>query len=137
MRCLLFVIDAAALLNSSSLVFEKQNTYLITPEVDAEIKDMKNRILLQQGIDAGLVSISEANEKFSEAARKKLVAINSKVSSADVSVLALSLQLKSEKKQFVVITDDYSVQNLLMKEKIKFEGVIRGGIKKTRVFGKK
>ena len=134
---MLFVIDAAALLNSSSFVFEKQNTYLITPEVDVEIKDLKNRILLQQGIDAGLVSISEAKEKFSEDARKKLAAINSKVSSADVSVLALSLQLKSGKKRFVVITDDYSVQNLLIKEKIKFEGVIRGGIKKPRTFAKK
>ena len=137
MRSLLFVIDAGALIKSTSFVFEKENGYLITSDVDAEIKDLKNRLILQQGIDEGLVSIPKLKPEFVKKAEEKMRSINSRVSKADISVLAIALQLKSEKKPFTVITDDYSIQNLLLKEKIRFESVIRGKIKKTVFFRKK
>jgi len=45
--------------------------------------------------------------------------------------------LKHAKKKFMVLTDDYSVQNALLGEKINFEDILRGKIKKHVTFRKK
>ena len=133
---LLILIDAGALLNSSAFQFLKKNKYITTALVDSEIKDFKSRLLVQQAIDAGLLSIENPEKEFLLKANEKLVETNSRISNADISVFALALRLKSEKKKFTVLTDDYSVQNELLREKIKFEGILRGEIKKSVSFRK-
>jgi rRNA maturation endonuclease Nob1 len=133
---LLILIDAGALINSAAFEFVKSNKYLTTALVDSEIKDFKSRLLVQQAIDSGRLSIEAPKNEFLIKANEKLAETNSRISKADISVFALALQLKSEKKKFTVLTDDYSVQNALLREKIKFEGIIRGEIKKPVSFRK-
>src|SRR3990167_6595280 len=131
---LLFILDAGALINASSPSFPEGDKYATTPDVDAEIKDMGGRILVQQEITAGRLRIMQPDKKFIMQARESASALNSRLSPADISVVALAFQLKAEKKKFTVITDDYSVQNILLKECMDFDGVIRGKIKKVRSF---
>ena len=134
---MLFLLDAGALINSVSFSFEKGNQYITTPYVDVELKDFKSKLLAQQAIEQGLLSIEAPKQEFLIKANEKLAETNSRISKTDVSVFALALQLKSENKKFTVITDDYSIQNALLKEKINFEDVLRGKIKRPIAFKKK
>ncbi len=52
------------------------------------------------------------------------------LSKADMQVLALALELKSEGKTPVVVTDDYSMQNVANKIEIEFTALMTFGIKK-------
>ena len=137
MNILLLLIDAGAVINSASFSFDKGKQYVTTPLVDSEFRDFKARLLVQQASDEGLLSIAEPKKEFVKKAEKKLLETNSKVSNADISVFALALQLKHAKKKFMVLTDDYSVQNALLGEKINFEDILRGKIKKHVTFRKK
>ena len=66
----------------------------------------------------------------------KLAESNTEASDADSSLIALAIEFKQRKTKFIVITDDYSVQNILKKLKIKFRGVAQKEIKEHRVFKK-
>ena len=74
--------------------------------------------------------VEEAIQKI----RTYLGKSNTKLSSADISIVALSFEFKEQGEIFVVITDDYSVQNSLKKMGISFQGVIYKEIKKIKFF---
>ncbi|WP_048163000.1 NOB1 family endonuclease [Thermogladius calderae] len=95
-----------------------------------EVKDQENREALLKAVDLGLVKVvepgSEYLRKATDAAR--IVGELSKVSEADLSVIALALKL-SQETRVVVLTDDYSVQNVLYQLGIGFKPVRTSGIK--------
>ena len=55
-----------------------------------------------------------------------------KLSDADVSLLALASEFRRDKKDFTVVSDDYSVQNICRHLKIRFEGSVQGKIRNAR-----
>ena len=44
--------------------------------------------------------------------------------------MALSLDIKSEKKEIIILTDDYSIQNVAHVTNINFESISQSGITK-------
>ena len=63
--------------------------------------------------------------------------LGDRVSKADVSVVALALELREKGKNVVVVTDDYSVQNLCSFFKMEFTPVATQGIRERVEWVKK
>lgn len=132
------LLDAAAILNSPGFSFDKKGEFFTVPLVFDELRDLRSRHLAENALQNGLLTLIEPKKETIE----KIKALASKkgftrLSNADVSLLAIALELKKEKKKAVLFTDDYSVQNFCKLLKIKFDSVMRGKIEKTISFAKK
>ncbi len=134
---MLFVLDASAILNEPNFEFEKQHSYITTPLVFREFKSMESRLLVENALKHGLLEVRSPKHGFFERAQLLVEEHGYKISRADVSVLALSLELQDENREFVVLTDDFSIQNFLGLLGISYSSVIQGEIKEIFSFSKK
>ena len=128
MNDLFYILDASAFING----FEQKSQFNFTvSEITDEVKDLKSKILLDQAIEEGKIIIKEPKEEFI----KELNEIISKsgddlrLSEADKKLLALALDLKEENENIKVLTDDYSMQNVLKIIDIPYGSIITEGIK--------
>ena len=129
MNDLYYVLDASAFING----FEPKSQFNFTvPEITDEVKDLKSKILLNQAIEEGKIIIKEPNQEFVD----ELDEIISKsgddlrLSYADKKLLALALELLNDKNTGIkVLTDDYSMQNVLKILNIPYDSIITEGIK--------
>ena len=128
MNDLFYILDASAFING----FEPKSQFNFTvSEITDEVKDLKSKILLDQAIEEGKIIIKEPKEEFI----KELNEIISKsgddlcLSEADKKLLALALDLNEENENIKVLTDDYSMQNVLKIIDIPYGSIITEGIK--------
>ena len=107
-----YILDASAFINGFQL--ETKNN-LTVPEITAEIKDFESRLKFDAAIDEGRLVIQDVESKYI----KELNQIISKsgdslrLSGPDKKLIALALMLKDENRSIKVISDDYSIQNVL------------------------
>ena len=132
------LIDSAAVLNNPGFSFAEGQKFVTVPGVVDELRDMRSRHLAENALQNGLLELLEPSSESVEKI-KSLASMHgfSRLSKADLSLLALALDLKQQKKKFVLTTDDYSVQNFCKLLKIRFDSVIRGKISKTISFKKR
>ncbi len=129
MNDLFYILDASAFING----FEPKSQFNFTvSEITDEVKDLKSKILLDQAIEEGKIIIKEPKEEFIQ----ELNTIISKsgddlrLSQADKKLLALALDLLDENDAKIkVLTDDYSMQNVLKILEIPYGSIITEGIK--------
>jgi len=130
---MLYIIDAAFLLNGGN--FTEGNLFFTVPAVMDEFKDISSKNVSLSALKKRILFLAEPEQEFIQKVNESRFA--GKLSPADKSLAALALQFKNEKKEFSVFTDDFSLQNFFSINKINFEPVLRGSIKKTAVFKKK
>lgn len=128
MKDLYYVLDASAFING----FEPKGKYNFTVcEITDEVKDLKSSIILNQAIEDGKIIIKEPDDEFMEKLNR--IIQNSgddlRLSEPDKKLLALALSLEDEEKEIKVITDDYSMQNVLKILNIPYDSIITEGIK--------
>ncbi len=115
----MYILDASAIILRKA-VFREMVT---VPEVIQEIKDEKSRIYL----DVVKIRVEEAKEEFVleviDTARKTGDA--ERLSDADIKLLAKALEING-----ILVTDDYSIQNVAKRLGIKFENIMQKGIEK-------
>lgn len=99
-------------------------------QVIREIKDLKSQLTLEDALDKHYITIKEPeNEDI-----KKIDEIiknsgdSMRLSDVDKNVIALALHLENRGFNPTVITDDYSMQNVLKLMEIPFRSVITRGI---------
>jgi len=135
---MIYLIDAAAVLNSQGFSFASEGNFVTVPAVVDEFRDLRSRSLAENALKNKLLKLREPTvsslKQVKELARQKGF---SKMSKTDISLLALALDLKAEKEEFVLVSDDYSVQNFCKLFEIEFDSVIRGKISGTVSFSKK
>ena len=132
---MLYLLDSSALINNSSFEFKIFERYRMTNLVFEELKDMRVKHIAENAISRGVLRIADPKkERIKEITERTRAEGFNKLSKADISLIALAAELKEEKKQFKVVTDDYSIQNFLKLFKIPYEGVEQNGIKKTISF---
>jgi len=134
---MLLVLDASAILNEPNFSFEQDKKYVVTPLVRKEFRSMESRLLVENAEAQGLISVRAPKKEFAEKAKMLIKEHGFKISKPDESVLALGLELKAGGEKFLVLTDDFSIQNFLSLEKIPFLSVIQGEIKQVFSFSKK
>ena len=123
------LLDAGAVLNNPDFSFSGGKKYLMPSSVFSELKDMRARLLADNALKNSVLSLKEPEEKSIKEAKESAKKLNTKLSKADFDVLALAIRMRENKEDFFVITDDYSLQNVLSSLKIKFEPAMHSGIK--------
>ena|SRR3989344_740889 len=134
---MIFILDAAALLNNEFFSFEPENKYYTTSRVFAEWRDLRSRALARSAFESGLLIVQDPCELSVQKTFERAQDSGTDLSDADISLAALAAEFKSRGEKFRVITDDYSVQNILKKIKVNFEGVAHKKIKRHKSFKKK
>ena len=112
--------------------FSIQNEVYSVPFVKEElISGSLAHLRFQTAVENGKLKVLKPKEKFMETVKQqaKKVGDYRYLSEADIQVLALALQLKSSGKDSVIVTDDYSIQNVANKLKIEFASLATFGIK--------
>jgi len=110
---------------------------MVTPLVRNEFRSMEPRLLVENAEAHGLLSVRTPKKEFVEKARALIKEHGFKISKPDESVLALGLELKACGEKFLVLTDDFSIQNFLEIAGVPFSSVIQGEIKQVFYFSKK
>ena len=128
MNDLYYVLDASAFING----FEPKGQFNFTVSlITDEVKDLKSKILLDQAIEDGKIIIKEPKDEFINELNETISKSGDdlRLSEADKKLLALALDLKSENENIKVLTDDYSMQNVLRILQIPYDSIITEGIK--------
>jgi len=102
-----------------------------TNDVFEEIKHIKRSFAaLEALIDAGNLQVREPGTKFIDTARRMAERSGdlAKMSDADLSVIALALELKDSNP--LIVTDDYAIANVAELSSIKVSYVMSKGISK-------
>jgi UPF0271 protein len=125
------IIDSSAIINSE-ISFDE--VVFSVPEIVYEIKDQKSRILLDSLIFSGKIKFLEPSKKSLNKIRRTAGKLGCfrRLSDVDIKVLALAYELEG-----VLITDDYTMQNIAKYLNIPFEGICRGTIKDIKNFKQK
>lgn len=132
---MLYLIDSSAVLNDFGFEFVPGHKYLTTPLAVGEFRDLRSRHLMENALRQNLLSIEESGKESLESIRESTSKKGfTKLSKTDLSILALALDLKKQGKKFILITDDYSIQNFAKILEIPFESAMRGEISKEISF---
>ncbi|MDI6643708.1 MAG: ribonuclease VapC [Methanobacteriaceae archaeon] len=128
MKKKVYVLDSSAFIGG--FCSEKKPNFTI-PEVISEVKDVKSNLFLQSAVKKGILFIKEPDNpsmlKLDGIIKKSGDLI--RLSIVDKKVLALALTLKKDKFEPNVVTDDYSMQNVLKILEIPYRSVLTEGIK--------
>ncbi|MDL2246373.1 ribonuclease VapC [Methanobrevibacter sp. OttesenSCG-928-K11] len=125
-----YILDASAFINGFHI--KNINNYTV-PETAEEVKDFKSKLALEQSIEEGKVKIRSPGKDFSD----KVEDIISKsgdslrLSLPDKKLIALALMIYENHKKMVVITDDYSIQNVLKILNMPYKSIMTEGIKEV------
>lgn len=120
-----FVLDASAILSGKD--FSAENELYSSPKILDELKHGKMKRRLDYLIESGL-RVMSPTKAILEDVRKCASETGdiARVTEADIEILSLAKELDA-----VLLTDDYSIQNLASELNVKYQGVAQEGITKT------
>ena len=127
-----YVLDTSAILSGKPINLGEEEI-VTTPRVSEEInpggRDYQN---FQYLIEKGLSIISPNKEMVDEVIRiSEKTGDKNRLSNTDIEILALALELnREENNEIIILTDDYSIQNVANELKLKFETINQSGITK-------
>ena len=102
------------------------------PQVVNEIRDTIPKLRLEAWINAGKITVMEPDTQHVEdiESETRKMGESRNLSTPDKMVLALALQLKTDEGEPMIVSDDYSVQNMASKLGIKYISIAVKGIKR-------
>ena len=126
------VLDTSAFVSGFDPYASKEE--LVTaPAVEMEIRrDSMVKMRFEAAVESGKVKIQAPEPQYWDAAEASASKLGDahKLSEADLQLLALALQLKSEGCQPQIVTDDYSIQNVATRLGVEFSSRATYGIKR-------
>jgi len=126
------VVDTSALLVDNAVQYLQGYHCFTVPKVIEEVKTLRHKAGVEVLLDAKVLDVVEVARdclrEVVEVARKS--GDITSLSKTDLEVLALALQLKRQGRDLVLITDDYTVQNLASRLKIRCRSIRVKGIEK-------
>ncbi|MFN3383752.1 MAG: NOB1 family endonuclease [Archaeoglobaceae archaeon] len=119
-----YVLDTGAIFQRKA-VYERMVTI---PEVVSEILDENSSLYFS----VKNLRVESASEKSIEIVKKiaKKTGDIYKLSETDLKILAKAMDEREKGNDVVIVTDDYSIQNVAIALGIEFETVVQGGITK-------
>ncbi len=132
---LVLVLDTAAFLAGVQLLLYSHRLATV-PRVLEEVKDSESVLRLEIAIEASRIEVVEPLEEYRRRAENVTedVGARGKLSQTDIDVLALALQLRDSGCRVIIVTDDYTLQNVAALSGIEFRPVKTMGIRKPRRF---
>jgi len=122
-----YVLDASAIIGGFS---SKKSQNFITATVISEIKDFKSKLYLESAIEDGSITIIEPESVDIKNVSDIIIKSGDvlRLSDVDKNLVALAFKLKREHKNPLVVTDDYSMQNVLKIVGMPYRSVLTEGI---------
>lgn len=124
------VVDTSAFLLNNALRYLQDYYCFTVPKVIDEVKTLRHRAYVEVLLDSKALNVMEVAEdclkEVVEAAKKS--GDISSLSEADLELLALALQLKRQGLDPILVTDDYTVQNLASHFRIRWRNIRARGI---------
>ncbi|MGC9209858.1 MAG: NOB1 family endonuclease [Acidilobus sp.] len=126
------VLDTGALI--AGLQLRLPMPCFTTPLVVDEVKDEESRELLERSIEVGKLRVVDPERQYLEAASgaARIAGTLSRLSRADLSVVALALEFAGCRKRVIVASDDYSVQLTCLRAGVEVLPVRYRGVKEAR-----
>ncbi|MDD5147937.1 MAG: hypothetical protein PHH08_00560 [Candidatus ainarchaeum sp.] len=129
------LLDSSAVLNDFNFAFKEGCSYATTSQIVWEIRDLRSRSLVESALQKQLISVVDPKpETVNWVIKKTSQSGFQRLSSADLSIIALAVEFKELPQAYTLMTDDYSIQNFCMLFEIPFEPIIQGRIKKPISF---
>ncbi|MBM4241374.1 MAG: ribonuclease VapC [Euryarchaeota archaeon] len=124
----IYVLDASAFIGG---FYSKKVSNFTTSDVILEIKDIKSKLFLQSAIEDGFIEIREPDPQDLRKVEEVIMSSGDilRLSEVDKRIVALALTLKKDNFDPIVVTDDYSIQNVLKIMKISYKSILTPGIK--------
>jgi len=124
------IIDTSAFIAGFDPFLVKEKVYTV-PEVGKEL--LKNTIpyfRFEASYNCGRLKIKSPSLKIKKEVIKKSIELGEKLalSEADLEILALALELKLKGKKPIIISDDYSIQNMAKSLNLEFSSLATFGI---------
>jgi len=132
----IFIVDTTVFIAGYILNNLKGTDVITVPEVVNELSDDK-KLFLERALNDNLriePSKIDTIEYVKDVARN--TGDINKLSDTDISLIAKAIEY-SKKKDVVILSDDYAIQNVCSKIGIKSEGIIQRGIKEEIIWKKK
>ncbi len=135
------VFDTNIFLKGINFHLVNSNIYTtpsVIQEIEVEKYELKNRTIIgriKAGIESKKLILKSPSEYYTTLIKTHAKSIGdlSKLSSTDIELIALTLELeKSEGACVTLYTDDYTMENLCKRFGIKYSPVFREGIKNTK-----
>jgi UPF0271 protein len=131
----IYILDTSAFLSGKPIHFEKNNI-ITSQSVSDELKPGGRQynafqFLIEKGLAIKEPSIKSIN-KIKEIINK--TGDINRLSKTDIEILALALDINTNEKKGVIITDDYSIQNVANYLNIEFEPINQLGITKRFIW---
>jgi UPF0271 protein len=126
------VLDTSAFLAGYD-AFSVSDEQVTVPKVEEEIlRNSMVKLRFQTAVESEKVKIKEPAEKFTDAAKASASKVGDfhKLSQADIQLLALALQLRTEGYMPQIVSDDYSIQNVAKQLGIEFLALATLGIRR-------
>ena len=123
-----YILDASAFINGYEPEYDFNYT---VSDITHEVKDLESQIRLNQAISEGKLIIKDPGEDFKLQLEEiiKESGDSLRLSGPDKNLIALALDMKSSTDDNVkVLTDDYSIQNVLKIIGIPYSSIITKGI---------
>jgi UPF0271 protein len=135
----IFIIDTSAILSGITINFNNE-IMISTPGVSKELKiEKKDYQTFQYLIEKGLSICNPTNESINFI---KNISIKTgdidRLSDVDIEILSIALDLKKDTcKEVIILTDDYSIQNVANYLDIKFYSINQKGITKRFIWNRR
>jgi len=118
------------ILDTTAIILGKRpEGYLMTvPGIIEEVKDRISRLKLE----ISEISVEESEEKYIDIIMKNAEKTGDihRLSETDIKLLAKAMELKENGLNAVMLTDDYTIQNIASHLEIPYEPVVQRGISK-------
>jgi UPF0271 protein len=135
MRKKTLVLDTSAFIAGYEPAGDNVELYTV-PEVLEELRDPMARLRAQAALDSGKLRAKNPEKRFTEEVVRAAEETGdlTSLSSTDVSVLSLALQLKESKGDLTLVSEDYSVQNVADRLGVKHISLATAGISRRIVW---
>ncbi len=125
------LLDTSALIQGYQAAGPELEQYTV-PEVLGEVRDDFQRARIESAVQTGSLKVVAPNGSFTDMVEEAVEEMGEggALSEADTQLLSLGLQMKAEGKQPVIVSDDYSVQNIADRLGIPYRGLATPGIRR-------
>jgi UPF0271 protein len=125
----IYVLDASGIIGG---FISSEHKNITINGVLSEIKDLKSQIAMQSALDDGKISIKEPDADSLNQVKNAIENSGDilRLSDVDMALVALAVNLKKEYHP-IVVTDDYSIQNILNILNIPYQSVVTKGIREV------
>ncbi|MDI9644937.1 MAG: nucleotide-binding protein [Candidatus Verstraetearchaeota archaeon] len=124
-----YVLDTSAIIYGFNprLV---EGVHYITPGVEAELSAGRTKSTMELSLASGSLKIRAPKPDFVTVVKARASSTGdlSVLSETDLEVVALALELDNDGREVVVVSDDYSLQNLCTLLSIEFKPMVTKGI---------